>query len=193
MENDQAVSSASLVNAGVVSFAVETGAFVISWARALSPARATANAIRARNRICSSSQRHGQAHENQAKDNHRNTHQPRVTPGHAPKGVARQKQHHDGDGIGDAQGWPSVAHENERNHHRERAQEDQEKDADGTQPIILAQPRVIGWFGQLFQALIQRFHFDWLQNGRDHRWQRVRYEALRFFWISGFTYGAKRE
>src|SRR5436190_23727625 len=52
MENDQAFSSASLVNAGVVSFAVETGVFVVSWARALSPAKATANAIRARNGIC---------------------------------------------------------------------------------------------------------------------------------------------
>src|SRR5256885_2262832 len=92
MENDQAFSSASLVNAGVVSFAVKTGAFLISWARALSPAKTTANAIKARNRICSSSQRHGQAHENQPKDNHRNTHQPRVTPGHAPEGVARQIQ-----------------------------------------------------------------------------------------------------
>src|SRR5438874_9525407 len=51
----------------------------------------------------------------------------------------------------------------------------------------------MGWLGQLFQPLIQRFHFDWLQNGRDHRWQRVRYEALRFFWISGFAHGAKRE
>src|SRR5205807_7034802 len=162
MENDQAFSSVSLVTAGVVSFAVETGVFVISWARALSPAKATANAIKARNRICSSSQRHGQADENQPKDNHRNTHQPRVTPGYAPKGVARQKQHYDGDGIGNSKGRSSVVHENERNHHRERAQEDQEKNADGTQPIVLVQPHMIGWLGQLFQPLMQRFHFDWL-------------------------------
>src|SRR5205814_5592340 len=108
-------------------------------------------------------------------------------------GVARQKQHHDGDSIRNSKGRFGVVHENERNHHRERAQEDQEKNAAGTQPIVLAQPHVIGWLGQLFQPLIQRFHFDWLQNGRDHRWQRVRYEALRFFWISGSAHGAKRE
>ena len=63
-------------------------------------------------------------------DDHRNAHQPRLTPGHASEGIAGHEQHHDGDGVGDAQGRSGVVHENERNHHRERGQEHQEKNAE---------------------------------------------------------------
>ena len=116
-----------------------------------------------------------------------------MAPSHSSEGVAGKKQHHDGDGIGDAQGWPGVAHENERNHHRERAEEHQQKNTDGAQPIVLAQPRSFWRLGQLLQPLVHRFEFGWFQDACDYRRQRVCYEAVCFLWIGGLAYGAKRE
>ena len=49
------------------------------------------------------------ADEHGAEHDHRNAHQPRVTPGDASERIAGQEQHHDGDGVGDAQGRHGVA------------------------------------------------------------------------------------
>ena len=59
-------------------------------------------------------------------------------------------------------------------------------------PIVLAQTGSLGRLGQLLQTLVHRFEFGWRQDARDHRWQRFRYDALRFFWIGRFAHGAKR-
>ena len=83
----------------------------------------------------------------------------------------------------------ALLHENERDHHRERGEEDEQEHADGAQPIVLAQARALGRLGQLLQPLAHRFQFRRLQDGRDHRRQRVRDEALRLLRIGGLAHG----
>jgi hypothetical protein len=51
------------------------------------------------------------------------------------------------------------AHEHERYRHRKRGNEHQQKDAQGTQPIVLVQARSPGRVRQPFQPLAQRFQF----------------------------------
>ncbi len=51
MEKDQAYSSVSLVRAGIVFVAVETGAVVVAWACVWWSARTTVNAMKAMGRI----------------------------------------------------------------------------------------------------------------------------------------------
>ena len=87
---------------------------------------------------------------------------------------------------------PALLHENKRNHHRESGHEHEEKNPDGTTPIILAETGSLERLGQLLQTLVHRCKFGWRQDARDHRWQRFRYDTLRFFWIGRFAHGAKR-
>ena len=56
----------------------------------------------------------------------------------------------------------------------------------------LLQARACGRLGQLLQPQAHRFEFRRLQDGRDHRRQRVRDEALRLLRIGGLAHGAER-
>ena len=74
-------------------------------------------------------------------------------------------------------------------HHRKRGDEHDEKHADGTEPLVLAQARAFRRLGQLHQPSAHRFQFRRLQDRRDHRRQRVGDEALGLLRIGGLAHG----
>ena len=117
----------------------------------------------------------------QPEHDHRDTHKPRVMPGHPAEGPPVRNNITMAIALETREAlecWRS--HDKKGDHHRKRREEDEEKDADGAQPVFPSQPgcaEMVPAFDSSADASFLELRR--CQHRGDNRGQSVRNEAMR--------------